>query len=63
LGKYLLYRQAIAFLEIDIPLLLAVPEIAYNAILSEHWLTPLLSELQIQWIVVDTFSEEVVIWT
>ena len=63
IGKYLIYRQAMDFLEIEAPLYLAVPEMAYNGVLSESWLTPLFDQLQIKWIVVDVVSEEVVLWT
>jgi hypothetical protein len=34
-GKYVLYRTVLAYLKLDLPLYMAVPEAAYHGILSE----------------------------
>ncbi len=63
LGKYLIYRQALNALKIPIPLMLAIPEMAYNTILRMSWFTPLLDQLQLHLIVINTQTEEIVLWT
>jgi hypothetical protein len=62
IGKFVLYQTALYSLKINIPLYMAVPEAAYNGILSEEIGKQVIRHANIQLIVFDPMSEEIVRW-
>lgn len=61
-GKYVLYQNSLSFLDIEIPLYLAVPESAYNGILSEIIGQQAIQSARIRLLVVNPKSEEIILW-
>lgn len=62
LGQYLLYRAILEKTEQDEPLYLAVPEQAYKDIFSEELGTFLIQHYQLNLVVYDVDSEEILQW-
>ncbi|MCK6580550.1 MAG: hypothetical protein L6Q98_20860 [Anaerolineae bacterium] len=61
-GQYMLYRSSLRYLEITLPLYLAVPIQAYNGILSEALGMHVIAEYQISLVVFDPQQEEIIAW-
>lgn len=61
-GKYALYRAALNYLNLDLPLYMAVPEAAYRGILSEAIGQQTLQQNNVHLLVFDPESEEIVAW-
>lgn len=61
-GQYLIYLAALEYLEIDLPLYLAVPEDAYYGILSETIGQQVRRKASIQLLVFHPEREEVIEW-
>lgn len=61
-GKYVLYRAALDFIEITTPLYLAVPGVAYDGILSEEIGQQAIAKAGISLIVFDPIKEEITQW-
>ena len=61
-GKYVLYQNSLSFLDIKLPLYLAVPESAYNGILSEIIGQQAILSARIRLLVVNPKSEEIILW-
>jgi hypothetical protein len=62
IGKILIYRYILDELAYVTPLWLAVPEVAYHGILSEHMGLDLRREVGIDLIVISAVNEEIVRW-
>lgn len=62
IGQYLLYKIALDYLGISYPLYLAVPEAAYNGILSEEIGKLAIQSVPLKLLVFDTTLEEVLQW-
>ena len=61
-GKYAMYRAALNYLKVDLPLYMAVPVSAYRGILSEEISIQTLKHNQIRLLVFDPEREEIVRW-
>ncbi len=61
-GKYAMYRAALDYLRIDLPLYMAVPDAAYRGILSEEIGKQTLKHNKVRLIVFDPEREEIVTW-
>jgi hypothetical protein len=61
-GKYAMYRAALDYLRIDVPLYMAVPDAAYHGILSEAIGKQTLKHNQVRLLVFDPEREEIVTW-
>jgi hypothetical protein len=61
-GKYALYRAALEYLKIDLPLYMAVPDAAYRGILSEEIAVQTLQRSGVRLLVFDPALEEIVTW-
>jgi hypothetical protein len=61
-GKYALYRAALDYLQIDLPLYMAVPEAAYRGILSEEIRKQTLKQGGVRLLVFDPEQEEILAW-
>jgi hypothetical protein len=61
-GKFALYRAALNYLKIDLPLYMAVPVAAYHGILSEEIGKQTLQQNQVRLIVFDPELEELTAW-
>ncbi len=61
-GKYTLYRTALDYLRIELPLYMAVPSGAYHGILSEVIGKETLKRSGVKLIVFDPDHEEIVAW-
>jgi hypothetical protein len=61
-GKYAMYRAALDYLRIDLPLYMAVPDVAYRGILSEEIGKQTLKHNEVRLIVFDPEREEIVTW-
>jgi len=62
LGQYVMYQVALAANEISIPLYLAVPEAAYQGILSEELGRLVLQHSKIKLVVFDSEHEVIIRW-
>jgi hypothetical protein len=62
IGKYVLYRSVLHFLDISTPLYMAVPVAAYNGILSEVIGQQTVTQSDVKLIVFDPVSEEIIEW-
>jgi hypothetical protein len=61
-GKYAMYRAALDYLQIEMPLYMAVPEAAYRGILSEEIGKQTLKHNNVRLLVFDPEREEIVRW-
>ncbi len=61
-GKYVLYRATLDYLEIDLPLYMAVPTAAFEGILSEKIGQQTMQKAAVRLIVFDPKTEEIVRW-
>ena len=61
-GKYALYRAALDYLQIDLPLYMAVPDAAYRGILSEEIGKQTLKRGGVRLLVFDPEREEIIAW-
>lgn len=61
-GQYVLYQAALEYLSIATPLFLAVPEAAYNGILSEDIGQAVIRKADIHLVVFNPELEEIVQW-
>jgi hypothetical protein len=61
-GKYVLYRAALEYIQVDDPLYLAVPTAAYEGILSEDIGQQVVMRAGIRLLVFDPAKEEIVQW-
>lgn len=61
-GKYVLYRTALAYLKLDLPLYMAVPEAAYHGILSEEIGQQTRQQNGIRLLVFNPEREEITAW-
>jgi hypothetical protein len=61
-GKYVLYRAALEYIQVDDPLCLAVPTAAYEGILSEDIGQQVIMRAGIRLLIFDPAKEEVVQW-
>lgn len=61
-GQYIVYQATLDYLESDDPLYLAVPEAAYNGILSETIGQQVIHKAAIRLMVFDPKREEIVRW-
>jgi hypothetical protein len=61
-GKYAMYRAALDYLQIDLPLYMAVPDAAYRGILSEEIGQQTLRHNRVRLLVFDPEREEIVRW-
>lgn len=61
-GKYAMYRAALDYLRIDVPLYMAVPDAAYRGILSEAIGKQTLKHNQVRLLVFNPEREEIVTW-
>jgi len=61
-GKYAMYRAALDYLQIEMPLYMAVPEAAYRGILSEEIGKQTLKHNNVRLLVFDPEREEIVKW-
>jgi hypothetical protein len=61
-GKYALYRAALDYLKIELPLYMAVPQAAYRGILSEEIGKQTLKRSGVRLLVFDPEREEIVVW-
>lgn len=61
-GKYTLYQTALDYLNIELPLYMAVPVAAYHGILSEEIGKQTLRRNRVRLIVFDPEREEIVTW-
>jgi hypothetical protein len=61
-GKYALYRATLDYLQIELPLYMAVPEVAYRGILSEEIGKQTLKYSGVRLLVFDPEREEILAW-
>jgi len=61
-GKYVLYRAALDYLKIPLPLIMAVPEAAYRGILSEEIGKQTLQRNKVRLMVFSPEHEEIIQW-
>jgi len=61
-GKYAMYRATLDYLQIEMPLYMAVPEAAYRGILSEEIGKQTLKHNNVRLLVFDPEREEIVRW-
>ena len=61
-GKYAMYRAALDYLKMDLPLYMAVPDAAYRGILSEEIGKQTLKHNKVRLIVFDPKHEEIITW-
>ena len=61
-GKYVLYRAALTYGEVETPLFMAIPVAAYNGIFSEDIGQQALAAAAISLIVFDPIHEEIIAW-
>ncbi len=61
-GKYVLYRATLDYLEMDLPLYMAVPTAAFEGILSEKIGQQTMQKAAVGLIVFDPQTEEIVRW-
>ncbi len=61
-GQYTLYQAALEYLQIDLPLYLAVPEAAYRGILSEEIGKQTLKHNRVRLLVFNPEQEEILAW-
>jgi hypothetical protein len=61
-GKYVLYRAALAYLKLDLPLYMAVPDAAYHGILSEEIGQQTRQQNDIHLLVFNPEGEEITAW-
>jgi hypothetical protein len=61
-GKYAMYRAALDYLQIEMPLYMAVPEAAYRGILSEEIGKQTLKHNNVRLLVFDPEREEIIRW-
>ena len=61
-GKYALYRAALDYLQINLPLYMAVPDAAYRGILSEEIGKQTLRRAGVRLLVFDPEREEIMAW-
>lgn len=61
-GKYALYRAALDYLRIELPLYMAVPDAAYRGILSEEIGKQTLKHGGVHLLVFDPEREEILAW-
>jgi hypothetical protein len=62
LGQYQLYRQCLDRRQIDFPLYLAIPDVAYQSLFTEPEVKAILKYARIKLLVVDLRQEEVLRW-
>ncbi len=62
-GKYTLYQTALEIADIADPLYLAIPKAAYNGIISEPLGKQYIKHHNVQLLVFDPESEEIIEWT
>lgn len=61
-GKYAMYRAALDYLKMDLPLYMAVPDAAYRGILGEEIGKQTLKHNKVRLIVFDPEHEEIITW-
>ena len=61
-GQYILYRNALAMNDLDLPLYLAIPLAPFNTFFQHPLIQSVLQDARIKLIVVDLELEEVVTW-
>lgn len=62
IGQYVLYRQALAFKNIQTPLFLAIPRHAFIQLSNRPIMANVINEIHVKIVVVDLADEEVVLW-
>ncbi len=62
LGQYFLYRQTMNYLDIDYPLYLAVPHVAYETLLQEKMSKTVIEAMQIPVLTFDPEKEVIISW-
>ena len=61
-GKFVLYQAALDYLRVTTPLYIAVPEAAYNGILSEQIGQQVIQKADIQLVIFNLEREEITQW-
>lgn len=62
LGQYLIYQIALDYLSIEIPLYIAIPEIAYQNIIQHVLGQEMLSRYSVPFLIFDPIQEEIIEW-
>jgi XisH protein len=62
LGQYLIYRMALDYLSIEIPLYLAIPEVAYQDIMQHVLGQEMMNRYAIPLLIFDPVQEEIIQW-
>jgi len=62
LGQYLIYQMALDYLSIEIPLYIAIPDVAYQDIIQHILGQEMMSRYAIPLLIFDPIQEEIVKW-
>lgn len=62
LGQYLIYRMALDYLSINIPLYVAVPQIDYAAIIQHTLGQQMMKQYEVPLLIFDPIQEEIIKW-
>lgn len=62
LGQYLIYQIALDYLSIEIPLYIAIPEVAYEGILQHILGQEMMNRYAVPFLIFDPIQEEIVKW-
>ena len=62
LGQYVLYQSILDWNEEEIPLYLAIPEVAYQGLFQEPVGQAVIRKTQMKLMVVDVIAEEIITW-